>query len=82
MVALILSIVGGINAGNATSQDKLNSALSLRHIGSILFIVLYGLVVLLHVYFWTQKALILKHRQMVRVQVIPLIVITASKHAP
>lgn len=76
MVALILSIVGGTKAGQATTQNDFNSGLTFRHVGSILFIVLYGLVVLLFGYFWTQKAKILRYRQMVRI--IPLTISICS----
>ena len=65
MVALILSTIGGIKAGNAKTQDEVNQAVVFRHVGVILFLVLYGLVVLMHAWFWTQKGKILKYRRTV-----------------
>lgn len=64
-VALILVIVGGTNAGNAKKQTDLDNALLYRHIGSILFLVLYGLIVLVHGYLWTRIDSLLKHRRQV-----------------
>ncbi|TCD65520.1 hypothetical protein EIP91_002528 [Steccherinum ochraceum] len=62
-VALILTVVGGINLGDAKTQDDVDSATKYRHIGGILFLVLFVLVTLLHGYFWSLKNQILVHRR-------------------
>ncbi|THH23225.1 hypothetical protein EUX98_g7955 [Antrodiella citrinella] len=64
MVSVALSTFGGVKAGTAKNQDDLNSGENLRHIGGILYLVLYACLVLIHVWFWTQKRRILKYRRM------------------
>ena len=65
-VALILTIVGGVNLANAKTPDDVNSGTKFRHIGVILFLVLYILLALLHVFFWTRAHSLMLHRRTVR----------------
>ncbi|KAI0351243.1 hypothetical protein OH77DRAFT_1498660 [Trametes cingulata] len=62
-VALVLAVVGGVKAGNAKSQADLNSGTNFRHIGVILFAVLYAAIVLVTAFCWTHKAQVLKYRR-------------------
>ncbi|TCD68819.1 hypothetical protein EIP91_009686 [Steccherinum ochraceum] len=64
MVALGLATLGGIKLGNAQNQDDVNSANTFKRIGVILFLVVFVLIALVHVYFWTQKSKIMKYRRM------------------
>ena len=64
-VALALSIAGGVEAGNATTINDLNNGIQLRHIGVILFLVLYILIIFTHGFFWSQKEAIMKYRRKV-----------------
>ncbi|PCH33292.1 hypothetical protein WOLCODRAFT_135033 [Wolfiporia cocos MD-104 SS10] len=63
-VALILSIVGGVQESSAKTESALTSAASTRHIGAILFVVLFALIVLLHVLCWANKSRIAPYRRM------------------
>ncbi|TCD68835.1 hypothetical protein EIP91_009702 [Steccherinum ochraceum] len=62
-VALILTVVGGVNLGNAKTQKDVDSATNFRHIGAVLFGILYALVALTHGYLWSLKDRIMKHRR-------------------
>ncbi|KAK7694240.1 hypothetical protein QCA50_001420 [Cerrena zonata] len=63
-IALALSITGGTQLANADGdQSKLDSASKLRHIGAILFLVLYVLVVIMHGIFWIRRHEIMKNRR-------------------
>ena len=64
-VALVLSIIGGTNAGNATSLDDLHTATNLRHIGAILFVVVFGGVAIMTSYAWLNHDRILQYRRRV-----------------
>lgn len=69
-VGLVLTISGGTQE-TATDPSK---GSSLRHIGVILYGVLYGLIVLVHLYFWSNKSQIMAHRRSV-CQVFSILVI-------
>ncbi|EKM60756.1 uncharacterized protein PHACADRAFT_246870 [Phanerochaete carnosa HHB-10118-sp] len=65
-VALLLTIVGGVNIGSNTSSDdvsKINSGNNLRHIGVILFVVQFVLTVLVTFFIWSKISQIMKHRR-------------------
>ncbi|KAI1795399.1 hypothetical protein LXA43DRAFT_40422 [Ganoderma leucocontextum] len=63
MVAIILAIVGGTNISSAKNQSDLNSAATLRHVGAILFAVLYAIVVAITTFCWLNRDQILKYRR-------------------
>lgn len=66
IVGIVLIIVGGSKSASAgTDISKLNSATNLRHAGSILFVVLFALLVIVHLYFWANRGEILQHRRTV-----------------
>ncbi|THH28052.1 hypothetical protein EUX98_g6137 [Antrodiella citrinella] len=62
-VAMILTIVGAINIGEAKNQSDVNSAELYRHIGGILYGALFALVTLAHFFFWSHKDSIMMHRR-------------------
>lgn len=64
-VALALFVIGGVKLGNAKSEDDVHSALNYRHIGAVLFLVLYLFVALVHGYFWLRIGSLMKHRRRV-----------------
>lgn len=64
--ALLLIVVGGTKAGNAKTQDELNQAATFRHIGIIVFALLYLAVAGLVAYLWAHRQDILKYRRKVR----------------
>ncbi|CAL1696173.1 unnamed protein product [Somion occarium] len=62
--SLALTIVGGTKIANADGDEsKLNSGATLRHVGAILFLVLYILLFFVHGFYWTQKHKIMKYRR-------------------
>ena len=65
-VALALSVAGGIVVGNAKTMVDVNRGTSLRHVGVILFVVLFVLIFFVHVFYWSNKESIMKYRQKVR----------------
>ncbi len=64
-IGLALAISGGVSAGDATSQSDLNSALTQRHAGVILFIVMYAGVVGTTLFCWQSRSVILRYRRQV-----------------
>jgi hypothetical protein len=62
VVALALSTYGGSIAADASDQSKSNT---FRHIGSILFAVLYGLLAAVHAICWLHANTLMKHRRTV-----------------
>lgn len=62
-IALVLTIVGGTKAGTAKSASDLNSANNLRHIGVIIFVVLFFLVCALTGFFWGNLDMVMKNRR-------------------
>ncbi|TCD68821.1 hypothetical protein EIP91_009688 [Steccherinum ochraceum] len=62
-VALALSIAAGSELGSANTQSDVDQATKLRHVGAILFAVLYGLIVLAHGYFYMGFSRIRQHRR-------------------
>ncbi|KIM84628.1 hypothetical protein PILCRDRAFT_818206 [Piloderma croceum F 1598] len=60
IVALALSIYGGIIATVPSDQSKSNT---FRHIGSILFAVFYGLLAAVHAVCWLHADTLMKHRR-------------------
>jgi len=64
VVALILSIVGGINA-TSTKPSELSQSNTYRHVGSILFVLLYALLIVVHVACWFFASRLTKHRRTV-----------------
>ncbi|TCD68829.1 hypothetical protein EIP91_009696 [Steccherinum ochraceum] len=63
-IALALIVIGGSKAGNAKTHDDLDHAMLFRHIGVVLFFILYILIALLHGYYWSQKRDLPKNRRM------------------
>ncbi|KAI0932666.1 hypothetical protein AcW1_000277 [Taiwanofungus camphoratus] len=63
VVALALTIAGGVTAGNATTESSLNSGTKLRHIGVILFAIVYGFILVVHIFCWSNKNQILRYRR-------------------
>jgi len=61
-VALALSIYGGSNA-NSSNPNTQKNANTFRHIGSILFAVIYVLLALLHVRYWFHFKSLMKNRR-------------------
>ena len=68
-VALILSIVGGTDA-TSTNPGDLNKSNTYRHIGSILFVALYALLVAVHIACWHCASRLSRHRR--TVSLVPL----------
>jgi len=66
-VSLVLTIVGGVNIGNAKTQDDLNTAATYRHVGALLFLALFIAVALVHFLLWTRKHKIMPHRRVLLV---------------
>jgi len=62
IVALALSIYGGIIVDVPSDQSKSNT---FRHIGSVLFAVLYGLLAAAHAVCWLHATTLMKHRRTV-----------------
>ncbi|THH28280.1 hypothetical protein EUX98_g5907 [Antrodiella citrinella] len=62
-IAMILTIVGAINLGEAKTDSDVKSAENYRHIGGILYVVLFILVTLAHGFFWSNKSVIMPHRR-------------------
>ncbi|RPD81633.1 hypothetical protein L226DRAFT_555791 [Lentinus tigrinus ALCF2SS1-7] len=62
-VGLALAISGGVSTGNATTQSTLHNATTQRHVGVILFVVMYVGVVGLTLLCWQSRYLILRHRR-------------------
>ncbi|KAI1795401.1 hypothetical protein LXA43DRAFT_40844 [Ganoderma leucocontextum] len=62
-VAIILAIVGGTNISSAKNQNDLNSAATLRHVGAILFAVLYAIIVAITAFCWLNRDQVLKYRR-------------------
>ena len=65
-VGIILSIVGGVTAGNASSQSDLDASAKYRHIGAILFLVLYACICGVTLFCLANRAQVLKYRRKVR----------------
>lgn len=63
IVALALTIAGGVKAGTATTEANMNSGTNLRHIGVILFAVLFGLVFLMHLFCWSNRERLMRYRR-------------------
>ncbi|OCH92728.1 hypothetical protein OBBRIDRAFT_750980 [Obba rivulosa] len=63
-VALVLTIIGGVKAGDAKSASDISSGLKFRHIGVVLFGVLYALLFLAHGFCWANSGRLMKHRRM------------------
>jgi hypothetical protein len=62
MAGLGLAIYGGSTA-NDTDPQKLKNSNTFRHIGTILFLILYLLIAFLHVVYWFQFRSLMKHRR-------------------
>ncbi|RPD58385.1 hypothetical protein L227DRAFT_505377 [Lentinus tigrinus ALCF2SS1-6] len=62
-IGLALAISGGVSAGDATSQSSLDSATTQRHVGVILFIVMYVGTVGMTFICWQSRYLILRYRR-------------------
>ncbi|KAH8086652.1 hypothetical protein BXZ70DRAFT_550816 [Cristinia sonorae] len=62
-VALALAIAGGSILGSADSQSSVNTGTTLRHVGVILFVVLFVGLVLMHGYLYLSFSRILTHRR-------------------
>lgn len=62
-IALILAIVGGINSGTGSTQSSINQGLTLRHVGDIMFAVIFVLVVLLNGLCWANRGSIAYNRR-------------------
>lgn len=66
--ALVLGIIGGSNASNAKAQSDLDDANMLRHIGSLLYVVVYVGSALMTLHYWSHANRILMYRRQVCVQ--------------
>lgn len=60
--ALVLTIYGATKSGDAAD---VNSGTTLRHVGVILFVVLYVLLAAIHVLCWQRVNTLMKHRRSV-----------------
>ncbi len=63
IVAIVLAIVGGTKISGAKSQSDLNTAATLRHVGAILFAVIYALIAAITAVCWLSREQVLKHRR-------------------
>lgn len=61
-VGLILTIVGGTDASDATSLSDINDANNLRHIGTILFVVVFVGVVAMTGFCWLNRGSVAVYR--------------------
>lgn len=61
--AVILAIVGSVTVSSSQNENDLNTAVTLRHISSILFIVLYAGIVAITAFCWVYHARVLPHRR-------------------
>ncbi|TBU41118.1 hypothetical protein BD309DRAFT_898715 [Dichomitus squalens] len=61
--AVILAVIGGVNMSNAKNEHDLNSAATIRHIGAILFVVLYAFIVAVTAFCWLNREQVLKYRR-------------------
>jgi hypothetical protein len=61
-IALVLTIYGGTTSGSSNSAD-LSRGTTLRHVGSILFAILYVLLAAIHVLCWQRVHTLLRHRR-------------------
>lgn len=64
-IGLVLSVYGG-SESDTTDPSKLNSSTTLRHVGSILFAVLYVILAGIHVFCWMTSDRLDMHRRRVR----------------
>ena len=62
-VAIILAIVGGTSISSAGKQSDLSQAATLRHVGAILFAILYALILGITAFCWLNRYEILKYRR-------------------
>ncbi len=62
-IAIILAIVGGTNISSAKNQSDLSSAATYRHVGAILFVVLYAIIVAITAFCWLNRSQVLKYRR-------------------
>ncbi|THH27109.1 hypothetical protein EUX98_g7078 [Antrodiella citrinella] len=54
-IATILTIVGAIDVSDAKDQSDINSAINYRHIGGIMYLLLFLFVVMTYGFFWSNK---------------------------
>ena len=64
-VALALTIAGGVIIGGNRDPSKIKSGVNLRHIGAVIFLIVFIQTVLVTVYLWMNQSGIMKHRQTV-----------------
>ncbi|THH27552.1 hypothetical protein EUX98_g6636 [Antrodiella citrinella] len=62
-VAMILTIIGGVDLVDAKTTDAVNAAEKYRHIGAIVYAALFGLITLMHFWFWIQAGQIMPRRR-------------------
>jgi len=62
-VSVILTVIGGVNISNAKTQDDVNGGTNFRHIGAIIFLVLFITIAFIHGLLWTLKHKIMTHRR-------------------
>jgi len=62
-VGLILAIVGGVKAGDASTESDITTGTKLRRIGVVLFLVVYLFDVLFHVVLWSESSRLLMNRR-------------------
>lgn len=63
--ALVLVVISGTKSGNAKTQSQLDQATTFRHIGIIVFGVLYFAIVGATTFCWINRQTILKYRRKV-----------------
>lgn len=68
-VGLILAIAGGTDA-SSSNQGTISTGNTLRKAGSIIFVVVFVILVLLHFMLWTNQHILLRHRRTVSIYVI------------
>ncbi|KAI0761205.1 hypothetical protein BD413DRAFT_592302 [Trametes elegans] len=63
LVGLVLGIVAGTQIGSASKQSDLDSANTLRHASSILYVAALGVAFLITAYCWMNRHVIYKYRK-------------------
>ncbi|KAH9947618.1 hypothetical protein B0H21DRAFT_691578 [Amylocystis lapponica] len=62
IVAMVLAIIGGVNAGNATTELELNSVTTLRRIGSLMYGGVTAAVIFVALFLWNNRCQVKRYR--------------------
>lgn len=65
-VAVILSIVGGVKTGDASTESDISSGLTLRRVGAIMFLIMFVFVVVFQFAIFSMKEMMPAFRRKVR----------------